>query len=130
MSDPVVPLTIDQAIDEGAKEATEEYGAPPITPLERYAVAGLADWGVDFFRGSEADADMQERIGVWLARAYAESPLLRKVLAAYHLEFTVCDKGLPDGIVGQAIDAAIAQLTPYARANQPVWWANVMEDGQ
>ena len=102
-----VEAAINRGIDEGADGA-------PLSALDRAAIEMLI--AVDV-----ADPGELELEGVtgheFAARCLAASPLMRKVALAVFLEYAANERGLPDGILGRALDQAIDQLTPYAKTS-------------
>lgn len=84
--------------------------------LEREGLDAFVDRVRDHTEASSVDIDHESVLALCesLAESWAREPLVRKLFAAYEVEWRVTDdNALADGLVGQAIDSAIETLRPY-----------------
>lgn len=129
--DQIVAEAMDDGITLGSafrrRSEPVDHEPAPITPLERYGIEAIVDYTVDYFREID-ESNVETVVGLVksISETIARDELLRKVLGAWMLEYTVADDGLPDGVLGRAVDKAVDQLMPYARRHR-LWWKNVME---
>lgn len=111
--------TIWEAVQAGIAERYNPRDPDPLTDAERAAV-GHAALRVAEFAVEEAGITVEQAATFakgWATRL-ASDRLLAKTELAVMVEYDASNGyGLPNGVLGQAIDEAVARLLPYATAH-------------
>jgi hypothetical protein len=93
-------------------EAAERRGVQ-LSPLERSAVGLFVGTIADIVAEHLPEADTDLSLLADLAGYAIGNPLWLKLLTGMSAELYVADHEIVDGLVGQAVDEAVAVLRPY-----------------
>jgi hypothetical protein len=116
----LLDLAADKGIEEGIANPDSRLPVTiELTPTRKEAIRFLVAMAFGTHNFDEPYSDDALAVAQGLAQTVAASPLLIKLVEAWHLEGQIFDwTDNPDGIAGKAIDGAIEVLSTYVTRDQ------------